>query len=450
MRLLLLTIIFLALNVTPGHAQIIPNGNFENWDTLEYEDINSSYWATANRIWALDGGISMVSKVAGYSSQHAVRLEVKTLGPDTLFPFIGNEMEGILDAEGGKPYVGGLPTAFRGYYRHTLLNNDTAMLIMILKKNSTILSSDTVKFAGSQSTFTQFSIPYSLANTPDTIITLAVIGDIINEIPGTPGSWLELDSLHFVSGGMPILLPGGNFEKWINHSYDVPDDWDILSDPYPGTVIRTKDAVSGLYALQLSTLVDSFFMDTAVAEVESDFIPLPTGATTDSLIFHYKFTSPGSSVAAMKIHIYNSANLPIGPSSGILGLGADSNYSRVSLPLIGMRLQPGAASFKITFSSTKIPGSVLFVDNMYAISYDGVTDVPKITYLLFPNPAQNILKIAAKETLDYSIKDLAGRNMLCGHTSSGSINIAELPSGSYLLMLSNKDGIQQTTRFNKQ
>ncbi|RYD58395.1 MAG: T9SS type A sorting domain-containing protein [Sphingobacteriales bacterium] len=455
MRLLVLSILMLVICSSPGKAQTaFPNGDFESWDTLDYEDLHSSYWITGNRIFTMETGVSPMSKVAGHQSAQAIRLEVKKAGRDTLFPFFANEdVESFFEDAGGKPYSEGLPTAFQGFCRYNLLNTDTAHIYLVFKKDGAVLSRDTMRFYGNNPFFTDFTLPLNMSDKPDTIIAFAVIGDAIEGIPATPGSWLELDSLTFTISGVPQLLPDANFERWVKHDYDTPEDWDVWSDTYPGLVVRSTDKKSGMYALQLSTIVDSFFMDTLMGQVaiQHPVGPVAVGSL-DSLKFHYKYSGANGDMASMVIQYYGANGAMLG-TPHIIFLNNASNYVQIAHDLTGR--PNGTASVGIMMQSSSLmsdhmPGSVLHIDDIRVDKFLSVNDKAIVKYSVYPNPAHDVLNITAKEVLDYNIKDMTGRTLMTGNTESGKISINAIPTGNYMLTLTDRNGNSQSMKFSKQ
>lgn len=107
----------------------------------------------------------------------------------------------------GAPYTS-KPTAFTGYYKATIMPNDTAFLSFDLKKNAvSIITSTVVKgiaVVATTNTWTQFSlaINYSSAQNPDTaFINVAANKNWAgpNHPVGTSGTILDVDNFNFVN-----------------------------------------------------------------------------------------------------------------------------------------------------------------------------------------------------------------------------------------------------------
>ena len=216
-KLLLINFLFIG---TMLMGQAISNGTFENWTSTPYNDPTG--WTTGNLRDLQRLGTPSVTEVTGYSG-HAVRIQTNIVGADTSDSYIvntSNPCSSPTQWTGGVPYTQ-LPTAITGYYSYSLAGNDTAILIVIFRKNGVHVGDNFIKIrgTGSVSSFTSFSFPLTCSTTPDSMIIAASCSNKISNIGVANGSFLELDNLAFTGTTQAIL--NGTFDNWTSKSNDV-------------------------------------------------------------------------------------------------------------------------------------------------------------------------------------------------------------------------------------
>ncbi len=185
----------------------------ETWNLGNYGEAFG--WISSNDVSINKLGLATVSEVQGIVGS-GVRMQTLIKGKDTVLGMISNTRGAILNGEGGLPFPY-KPVGMHGYYRYHLADDDTAMLLLVFKRQDTIINKITYKIKGQQATYTPFTFPISLDKTPDTLIFQATAGNFISKLGIAHGSYLELDSLSFISDGKLVLLPNGNFDNWVLH-----------------------------------------------------------------------------------------------------------------------------------------------------------------------------------------------------------------------------------------
>ena len=89
---------------------------------------------------------------------------------------------------------------------------DTAWFLVFLKQNGQFISQDVFKLAGSDSTAfhrLSYKINYQgLGSADSMIVGVASTNPDLN----FQGSFVIVDSIHFVSGALAFQIPNGNFE----------------------------------------------------------------------------------------------------------------------------------------------------------------------------------------------------------------------------------------------
>lgn len=444
------------VGISFSKAQTIVNGAFENWTITNYDDPDN--WSTANSELNRGAGVVTVTKVTGHSG-FAIKLETKVSGNDTSFAFFSSTERDPVAGEGGVPYTQ-KPDSITGYYQYNVASGDSALLLVIFKKNGSIVSTDLFKITGSQSTFTRFSYPLSLSVTPDSVIIAAASSNAIDNVGVKPGSTITFDELAFVGTGVTQAIPNGNFDSWSAKSYDKVNNW---SGGGSG-ISRTTDSYRGSYAMLLETkdVFDGNANPSAICNGRfGDNGPeggVPYTGTQDTLVFYYKYISQGSSTGAVSVSLF-AAGSPVGGQ--FAPIAAASTYTKMEVPF-----QAGNTpdTIRIVFVSSDFPvtvahlGSKLYVDEVQLKSQPLNTGIKPVVIFhnsisVYPNPATSDINIridAVNSTTNASlvVSDILGRDILLkdvsveigANTFTTSIN--QLPSGIYYCRLVNASGQQ--------
>lgn len=442
---------FLAYGATNAQPILLPNGDFENWTNLSYD--NPDKWDNSNLYTVYDYGFANVSKVAGATSGYAIRLETKVSGMDTVGAYFSNSDDPTA-GEGGVPYTF-QATNFHGAYRYNITAGDTAWILLKFKKNGNVISDTMYPITGSQSTFTYFTFPVpAMAQAPDTLIVAAASGNV-NSYPKA-GSWLELDELSFSDNIMNVIFPDGDFETWTNFNVENVNDWINYS---LGEVTKTTDKYSGTYALKLVSKDDGtgYIEEAAVTLGAPNQMPgMPFTKTVDTLTGYYKYVTTGTDMGGIDIMLTDGSGTPIGTGAALI-LQPLTNYGYFELP-ISASTPP--AMLWVTISSsiasgTATDGSTLYIDNLRL--KNSPNSVGKLVndngaFTVFPNPAKDVLYIKPAKTINktatVNIYDMAGR--IVGkhelHSNLGGVmqvQTAGYTPGTYQYEIQNGDVIMR-------
>jgi hypothetical protein len=434
MKKFYISILFLLVNVA-AMAQLI-NNSFENWSSSSYDE--PDYFQTGNRD-AAGTGLTPVTKVNGQAG-YAVRMQTMVSNSgDTLGAYIAN---GDPQGTGGIP-INGSPTAFTGYYRYNLLNNDSAIILLVFKSNGVVFNQTVQKIhgTGSQNTFTQFSIPLSLGQTPDSVVIAAASSNLIDNQGVEPGSFLELDAIAFTGISSPI--PNNQFETWNTQTSYALASWETYGEGFT----QTQDSHDGTYAASMRT-IDYGNGDMSSSGMTSGHQGQngPTGGTafnlqTDTVVGWYKYTTPCSDTA------YASASTTLNGNNvggNMLRLVPVSQWTYFELPVNSMQVPD---MLRIDFSSSSWPftnscdGSTLIVDQI-AMKSDLIAGISKFenrkSPFAYPNPSSNWVHINGGknyvEQTTIEIYDLSGRLVMTENkkiNSDDAINISILQTGRY-------------------
>ena len=421
----------------------VENGDFESWTNFSFT--NPVSWDCANNQVANQIGASTVTQVAG-NSGNAVRMETIVIGSDVYGAYIANGDP--MGSEGGIPCTQ-IPTAITGFYRYNLPVNDSALILVTFKSGGVPINSDIfmIKGTGSQNTFTSFSYPLTLSQTPDTVILAFASSNLINNVGVENGSFLEVDDIALTGSNM--IIPNNTFETWDPISLDFITGW--ISD---GDIVKTNDSHNGSFAIQLITQdfgngnISPSYISNGQNSQMGNTGGIPYNRMSDTLIGYYKYTPSGSDSASIGINL--SANGSQIGGSGI-SLPAASVFTYFEIP-INVGVTPD--TMRIDISSSNWPadpsniGSTLIIDDLQFKSeltlglnkvdglYDGVG--------IYPNPATDFINVKlgrpVLSAVTLNIYDVSGRTVKTEvfqhNEKSIRLNITSLNNGMYFYSIS--------------
>lgn len=457
-KLLLLTAAF-SLQMSL-YSQSVPNGTFEAWTSTPYD--NPDDWESGNRESIPMMGLACISKVNGHTG-FGVRMQTSIINGDTAYAYIAM---GDPQGQGGVPYSQ-KPTAITGYYRYSLPGNDTALFMVIFKKNGIPVNYDLfkIKGTGNQSTFAPFSFPLTLSVIPDTVIVAAAASNLIDGIGVQHGSFLELDKLIFTGSGITQQIPNNEFENWTALSLDVPAGWESSE----AGVSKTTSSYAGSYAVRLET-TDSHGVDPA--EITSGHMTANNGPQggrpyndvgNDTLCGYYKYTPMGGNTAEIRVQLTDNGNVVGGAQKYFAAAASSYTYFEIpfqsGFPTAADTIRIDLQSSPWNLSSANV-GSVLYVDNLYLKSsalgvYEYANNL--LESHTYPNPVTDRVNVTFAKSinriLDLFIYDETGRKIQASYYSrtsdSISINAENLESGVYFYEIRTSEGTMRN-KFVKQ
>jgi len=431
------------ISQTGVFAQAVPNGAFENWNQTSYNE--PSTWTTGNLRDVQRSGIPSVTKVTGFSG-FGLRIETTITGPEISESYIINTDNPCNDPPqwtGGVPYSQ-QPTAITGYYRYSLPVNDTALMIVIFRKNGAHIGDNYIKIrgTGTQNTWASFSFPVTCNGTPDSVIIAAASSNKINNVGIQNGSFLELDNLAFA--GATQQIANGTFESWAPMTNDKLTSWNA----WGSGISRSTVSHTGIYAIRLETTSESCQgavssgITTGTLTNNGPKGGIPYTGLVDTLCGYYKYTPAGTDTAIINVNLTKN-------NSNIFGNGkwltAAANYSYFEIPL-----NPGMApdTMRIDIASSKWMinqsniGSVLFFDNLFLKSSPvGIKSNADLVGKLnvYPNPAKEFVNFRIRtkvfENALINIYDYSGKLVLesgfVKGTDESQVNLCALIAGMY-------------------
>ena len=360
-------------------GQTIPNGGFESWTTLSYEEPTHYQTSNSNNNNGNFFPANAIKTTDAFHANYAIKLStVLEANSDTAIAYFCNGNPGQTPAQGGIPYTQ-KPTGIRLHYKSNIIGTDSALILVVFKKGGANLATYFWKIGASQSSYTLFSKTFSPALTvnPDTVIFGATSSDPFNNnYKGTPGNMMQIDSISFIGAPQPATL-NGDLEQWQSNSMDLPNGW---TSEYAA---KSTDAYTGTYAIELQTTAPGFgggggiHPGNATSGKYTNSGPVggghPYSKQIDTLVFYYKYL-PADPNDTATIYVNFKKNGFNFWNAGTFMLQA-SVYTRVSIPFDLTTSGNIPDSCVITFqSSNKWPapasyiGSDLKIDNMYFVS----------------------------------------------------------------------------------
>lgn len=187
-----------------GTTDVIPNGDFEIWESVEYEELNN--FSSFNPFQALLGLEPMATQTSdAYAGNSAVRIEnveIIDFDNDDL-DTLGFIYSGDFFSDYAAFGLDGEPQIFSGWYKYAPIENDSATLYLEFTKYDPSLGySETVAefryLLGEANEYTSFEFPLGFSETPDSFSIAIASGNIDSNDEYVPlGSVLHIDELSF-------------------------------------------------------------------------------------------------------------------------------------------------------------------------------------------------------------------------------------------------------------
>lgn len=369
-------------------------------------------------------------------------------GQDTTFGYVFHGTTGQNGPDGGIPYSDNFDEV-RFQYKSDINSQDTAVLILIRFENGVMGAMESVDCAiGTQANWTQGSASVSVG-TQDSLFIGFVMGNPFGNETPDPASWIRIDAVEMYNGGSPVTnLPDPGFENWSSQTVETADNWYSLSEMLAPmgleNAIKTIDANTGMYAIEMTTILEPNQGDTmssfiSVGPIDfnaqgSPFIPAPYNATPTTISGAYKYSPANGDQAWIQVQFF-AAGLPVGNHAEMINTAA--TWQTFTSPLT-ITSQPDSMIF-LAYSGDN-PGSVLKLDDLALSGGDvSLNEFASMNASMYPNPATSIVMVKAEGIYSYTIIDLAGNVVLSNTSNNGAIelNINNLSSGAYLVKINN-------------
>lgn len=415
---------------------VIDNWNFEEWDTIVYQRPDG--WNFA----------STIEKVPSFDTGYAVKISSGFDGSRinsgaVVYALPTGQEQGL---KGGTPFTA-RPDSVKGYFNYDITPGDSALVLMILKKNSVFVSQDFHFIQGSsQGNFVSLSFPvnYLSQETPDSIIIgVTNTNPFIENIQDT-GSWVIVDKISFT--GTSENVPNNDFEAWSDMEVENLLGWygENKQDDIMGTQAnyrKTTDSYSGNYAFELDYTSGNYYRAIRMVSstsIDSGWFPVfPVYHKPYSLNGFFKyFPQNGDSMTVDVVLYKNGLGVGIGHFACYTTV---AEYSPFIVPITydGSAENPDSAYLEIKPTGDSLLGNTrFFID---AVSFDGFAstdtviidaietiegELYPVSIKAYPNPATDFMNTeiynAEKEAF-LSVLNISGQTLF-SQQLNGSIN----------------------------
>jgi len=401
----------------------IPNFDFELWTPV-----------TQTKPYGYDMSSGKISQYdQACHNDFAVRIENDTncrpSMPGVILIGNSNDM--------GHTFIGGIPfnahpDTLIGCFNYSIPNNDTALILLILKKQGVDIAYQWFKIYGSSSgnyTDLKFPIPYTSGSDADSLIIGFTVTDIRNiilrqEFPS--GGYLIVDHIHFT--GTTENIPNNDFENWEINTYYSLDGWwypnkDVLNPVNEQVVSRTTDAHHGNYAALAKTFFYPDYTSSGYLTTNSQVNGPGFGVNGrhQSLTGYYKFLPENNDTMNVGVFMYKNHVL--------IGAGyflSNTVVTEYTPFVINISYNDTIApdSGQITISSYRnrpLGASQLYIDNL---NFDGflsgikepaITVSSNIDFYIYPNPFNEKAIVSftlnQEEHVNIRLYDLSGKQV---------------------------------------
>lgn len=449
MKVFFCSIVLMLSALAFGQMGYLENGGFENW-TYRDSTVQVLDWNYVNVI-----GSDLVQRIEnGPHQNYACRLEtIQRENGDTTTSYLafGDFSSGSFRPAIYTSYVDSL--VFWG--RWNMAPGDTGMVqvIQYIDGNPQPVYHKHL-YAGVQEEWTRVAIRM-ISPAQDSLRILIHTRSYGTDAVPTPGSYLELDNVHFVDNQFtPDPLPNFSFESWYVNKYEDPDGFYSLNQTMnaigrvPNTN-KTTDAYDGEYAVKLT--VDTTSPQRGVLtnakyfnwQLESG---APYSAMPDSFSGFYKADVINGDSAYMQIYFSRNDTIIWYWSQYV-----DSTVGWTPINL-SIDLPSRPDSMRIYCRSSNQIGSALYLDEFYFHGGDLGMDEVELSIGLYPNPTSDRLTIHSTSYLkQINVLTLDGTVVQSSRPQSNltELDIRTLPSGTYFVQVLSNEGIG-TSQFVKQ
>jgi hypothetical protein len=463
MKKLLLSTSLIITGCFNAFSQSVPNGDFENWTPMTYDILQFYPNQNANIQSMQRIGMMVTTKVTDpFHGSFAVKVETKTNGIDTAAGYFINGSPDPSNPRGGIAYSQ-QPTGMTGHYKCNVPTGDSAIMLIMFKKNGVAMAGGTFqkKFSGVQSSYATFNWNFSLSSAPDTVIIGAASSDIAGggNFKGIPGSFLQLDSINFKGVVSQPLNLNGSFELWNTGTLYTPNGWKAKGD----SVNRSTSSYTNTYAAALQVVNYGNYMEPD--QITTGYFKPNSGPQggypytlqNDSLVGYYKLTAMGNDSATIMVS-GTKLGSPVGNYNRYLT--GNAMYQRFSIPINFFSVPD---TLRIDIQAAKWPlnpawaGSKLWVDALQLLSQPLAVPVLFMgeNYIsTYPNPSNGVFHLVYDSESDKNVKlevynevgQLVHDENIQSKGFKNTIDLRSFNKGLYLLK-TEQNGVISTKRI---
>jgi len=449
---------------TPVVPAIIPNADFESWNSFTYEYPEFYSYNSNSRISSKDAAtINLFKTNDAEHGGFAARLITNDSNDENNFGYFlnGSPNDGSPEAWTGGIPISEKPTGIKGYFKYNRANGDTALIIATFSKAGKNVGSYFLPLSGLHTTYTAFDLTFNpaLTETPDSMI-LGFASSMAISKGGLPGSELYIDNISLNGITTQPSMLNGDFETWNSNTIESPQSWYNSNEDNENACKKTTDAASGNFAVELKTYLgdNDGNPQARPGEVSTgywndnkrDWVGgSPFTNSIDTLSFYYKY-APAQPNDSAQVSVQFKMNGETFWYNNVY-LTASTDYKYAEIPIMIMNPFYRADSVIIFAQSnlwsdslTTHVGSVLKIDNFhfkseFATSIDVAKEEPEI--ILYPNPTSGRFSIHVSDNVieRIDIYNLSGQKvMTLGKDqiqNETEIDLTLYPRGLYLIKI---------------
>jgi len=439
----------------------IPNFSFENW--TEQHILYPDGWEFRNGI--------ITQCTTACQNNYALKIQNDTLSsssPGSIL--LGRTFDHGQTIEGGIPF-NSRPDSVMGCFNFDIPDNDTALMLVVLKKQGIHLSYEWFEIIGSSHgdfVEVKFPIHYSQPGIPDSLIIGFTCADVFQMLPQLSySSYLIVDNVRFI--GTNESFYNNDFEIWDTLNFKTLDAW-----AYPGMngpnyltgqsnhpVMQTTDAQNGNFAVMLHSCLSppDTMPGLVVTGTRSDIPNFRVNARHTYLTGFYKFFPVNNDTMTVHLVMFKNQNMIGYASLYVSEEVADYSpfYAEIQYFSGYDTVVPDSSSIQIrAFNNRPLGFSTLYIDNL---SFDGFFSGLKnpaialpnnFDFSIYPNPfcesATVSFSLNNDENISVRLFDLSGRQISVladGLYKKGSHSIdltaSGLNSGFYICVINTSD-----------
>ena len=266
-------------------------------------------------------------------------------------------------------------------------------------------------------------------------------------------------------------IPNSGFETWTGAG--VVSGWATMESIFAGFGVSGftfKDSVDKAAGSASAKIVTDTVAGQPQAGIVSGFVSTGIGTYVpaqpiaftgiaftgrpDTLIFSYKYSSPGADTAGFQIFLTDTGSIFQGGDF----LFATNTWTEISLaltPYYNNSRTPDTLLLQF-FSSFKGPGtqgvigSTLHVDGVRFgyVTPSAINEVGQdVAINVYPNPTSGEINITSSKSLagnNIEIFNLTGQTVLKNVLTSSNLNVSSLANGTYIYRITDKEGATVT------
>jgi hypothetical protein len=431
---------------------------FENW-TQQNTLILDDYRTSLNEGQAIAGSTSQ--SLDANTGLYSVKLETILYMSDTVFGyFISGEPETM--APGQQVTLNNVDSVV-GYYKADIQPNDSVLFICATTFLSNPSGGGTYYLTQSQSNWTRFAF-YIGAPAADSLMIGAATGYPLVDFRGIPGTWIQFDDIQLKSStGVTQNILNNSFENWSTINWDNLDNWQTSNQWAIGEpvmpVVKSTDAYSGNYAIELNVLLNSHGDTLSGAAINGFFGEgywgggEPYTSSPVGVEFYYQYTPAGADTCGVNFE-FKKTGFP----SQWAGQGIGNTTTSYTLYSGGTSLSFTPDTLMISLWAGRNIGSKLVVDDINFVFPVGVNELVNVEKLVaYPNPVKDILnlrfELKADKNVVVNLIDITGKQLSTldfGQLSKGiynqTFNTTNFGSGIYFIEFV-IDGEKMVERF---